>query len=63
MIWEYMIWIQILCISVNWILRKWRRYLYSGTIKLGELEQEIGVNKMGKFIKKIGDEFIRWRRY
>lgn len=25
MIWEYMIWIQILCISVNWILRKCKK--------------------------------------
>ena len=31
--------------------------MYSGTIKLGELEREIGTNKMEKFIKKISDEF------
>lgn len=31
--------------------------MYSGTIKLGELEREIGTNRMEKFIKKISDEF------
>lgn len=31
--------------------------MYSGTIKLGELEQEIGTNKMKKFMKKISEEF------